>query len=331
MKSSNLGSEINGVGLQLGARNEDGQIVVIAPLEGSPAADAGVVSGTALLSVNGESPQNLGLEATASRLRGEIGSQVVVTLQSPDGEIEDVTLERRSVDLRPVRTRRLRNELHTLGYLRITQFSEGVPQQVNEALNELSDKDIEGLVLDLRNNSGGLVSSGLAVADTFLSNQPIVETKDRDGISNSISSSQETLYDGPMITIVNDGTASASEILAGALQDNGRSLLIGSNTFGKGLIQALTNLSDNSGIAITVASYITPNGKEIQNFGIDPDRKIEVPEPLSPGGEEDLWLKEAEILLGANLDSNDDDDLIIENSNYQEQEINEIPLSEELD
>ena len=305
MKQSNLGSEINGVGLQLGARAEDGEIVVIAPLEGSPAADAGVISGTTLINVNGESPKILGLEATAARLRGETGSQVIVEIQTPEGERNEVTLERRSVDLRPVRTKRIRNESHTLGYLRITQFSEGVPEQVIEALKELSDKDIEGLVLDLRNNSGGLVSSGLAVADAFLSNQPIVETKNREGINDAIPASKETFYEGPMVTLVNQGTASASEILAGALQDNGRSQLLGSKTFGKGLIQSLTTLSDGSGLAITVASYLTPSGRDIQNLGIEPDRILEQPEPLNPGGSDDRWLKDAQLLMEANLDRQD--------------------------
>ncbi|WP_320677390.1 carboxyl-terminal processing protease CtpZ [Prochlorococcus sp. MIT 1300] len=302
MKASNLGSEINGVGLQLGARPEDGEIVVIAPLEGSPAADAGIISGTVLLSVNGESPKKLGLEATASRLRGETGSQVLIKLQSPDGESEEIILERREVDLRPVRTRRLRNESHTLGYLRITQFSEGVPEQVNEALQELSEKEIEGLVLDLRNNSGGLVSSGLAVADVFLKNKPIVITKNRDGINDPIPSSSEILYEGPMVTLVNQGTASASEILAGALKDNGRSQLLGDRTFGKGLIQSLTTLSDGSGLAVTVSAYLTPNGTDIQGNGLKPDRILDKPEPLNPGSSEDRWLQDAELFMGANLD-----------------------------
>ncbi len=302
MKASNLGSEINGVGLQLGARNEDGQIVVIAPLEGSPASDEGIPSGTILLKVNGESPQRLGLEATAARLRGEVGSQVILEIQPPNETVKEITLERRSVDLRPVRTKRLRNEANTIGYLRITQFSEGVPEQVKEAIQELSEKDIEGLILDLRNNSGGLVSSGLAVADAFLSNKPIVETKNRDSVNDAIPSDAETAYDGPMVTLVNKGTASASEILAGALQDNGRSQLLGSRTFGKGLIQTLTNLSDGSGLAITVASYLTPNGRDIQNLGIEPDRLLEMPEPLNPGGSEDRWLQDAEIYMRANIE-----------------------------
>ena len=330
MKESNLGSEINGVGLQLGARSEDGKIVVIAPLEGSPAADAGVASGTLLIKVNGESPQSLGLEATASRLRGEIGSRVIVEIQPPNEEIQELTLERRSVDLRPVRTRRLRDESHTIGYLRITQFSEGVPKQVKEALEELSNKEVEGLVLDLRNNSGGLVSSGLAVADAFLSNKPIVETKNREGISDAIPARIETLYDGPMVTIVNGGTASASEILAGALQDNDRSQLIGRNTFGKGLIQSLSNLSDGSGLAVTVASYLTPKGKDIQNQGIEPDRVLDLPEPLTPGSTEDRWLQDAELLMGATLDRQNIEDSAEEE---EEEELieNEISLTTSAD
>lgn len=302
MKSSNLGSEINGVGLQLGARNEDGKIVVICPLEDSPAADAEILSGSILNKVGNESPQSLGLEATAAKLRGETGSKVLIELESPNGEIKEITLERRSVDLRPVRTRRLRNEAHTLGYLKITQFSEGVPEQVQEALQELQEKGVEGLVLDLRNNSGGLVSSGLAVADAFLSDKPVVETKSRNGISEPIPSNIETVYDGPIVTLVNGGTASASEILAGALQDNQRSLLLGTRTFGKGLIQTLTNLSDGSGLAVTVASYLTPSGRDIQNLGIEPDRYLEAPEPINPGGSDDRWLQDAQLAMEATLD-----------------------------
>ena len=301
LQANNAGS-ISGVGLQLDSRGADAEIVVIAPLEGSPAADAGVISGSRLISVNGELATQLGLQATAARLRGEVGSQVVVELQAPSGQREELTLERRNVDLRPVRTRRLRSATHTLGYLRITQFSEGVPEQVQEALKELSDKEVEGLVLDLRNNSGGLVNSGLAVADAFLSNQPIVETRNREGIDDGISAGNGMLYEGPMVTLVNGGTASASEILAGALRDNDRSQLFGTQTFGKGLIQTLTNLSDGSGLTVTVAGYVTPSGEDIQNLGITPDRILDDPEPLNPGGAEDRWLKDAESWMDAQLE-----------------------------
>ncbi len=326
LKASNLGSEINGVGLQLGANNEDGQIVVISPLEGSPAEDAGIISGTVLLEVDGESPLVLGLEATAARLRGTTGSQVEIKFKNPEGEIQELSLERRSVDLRPVRSKRIRNESHTLGYLKIRQFSEVVPEQVKEALVELSEKDVEGLVLDLRNNSGGLVSSGIAVADAFLSKKTIVDTQNREGISDGISANVDTLYDGPMVTLVNGGTASASEILAGALQDNNRSKLLGAKTFGKGLIQSLTKLSDGSGLAITVASYLTPNGRDIQNQGIIPDRELEQPEPLDPGGSEDRWLQDAQLFMEANLDAQ-----LIDQENSETSQLPEEQIIKEID
>ena len=301
MKASNEGS-LSGVGLQLGHPPDSDTIVVIAPLEGSPAADAGVTSGTEILAVDGEDVDVLGLEATAARLRGAVGSQVLVKLRPPQGELTEISLERRTIDLRPVRTRRLRSDAHTLGYLRITQFSEGVPTQVKEALEELSDRNVEGLVLDLRNNSGGLVSAGLAVADVFLDQEPIVETRNRDGIADPIQAGPGLLYSGPMVTLVNSGTASASEILAGALQDDGRSLLLGDNTFGKGLIQTLTNLSDGSGLAVTVAGYVTPSGQDIQGQGIQPDRILDQPEPLNPGGEGDRWLNDAERVLQSQIE-----------------------------
>ena len=301
LKNSTSGN-LSGVGLQLGPDEDGNGVVVISALEGSPAGEAEITSGTRLLSVDGRPVMDLSLEGTVSALRGDVGSQVVLTFENSNGETNELTLERRSVDLRPVRTRRLRSGSHTLGYLRITQFSDGVPEQVKEALTELQNKDIEGLVLDLRNNSGGLVSAGLAVADDFLAGGAIVETRNREGINDTIQASLQTVYEGPMVTLVNGGTASASEILAGALQDNDRATLLGGQTFGKGLIQTLTNLSDGSGLAVTVAGYVTPSGRDIQGEGIAPDRVLSDPEPLNPGGEGDRWLSEAEQWMEALLE-----------------------------
>jgi carboxyl-terminal processing protease len=289
------------VGLQLAAREGDHAVVVIAPLDDSPAAEAQIQSGTELLSVDGVATTELGLDGTAAALRGSSGSSVLVSLREENGNEREVELERRQVDLHPVRSKRLRVDGHTLGYLRITQFAEPVPEQVKEALRDLQDQEIEGLILDLRNNSGGLVSAGLAVADALLDNRPIVETEDRAGLISPQQSSPGLLFDGPMITLVNAGTASASEILAGALQDNGRSRLAGSRTYGKGLIQTLISLSDSSGLAVTVARYLTPGGRDIQNEGIEPDMTLSAPEPLNPGGDGDSWLEQAGKLLASEL------------------------------
>ena len=293
LQASTQGS-VSGVGLQLGLRGDDPAVVVIAPLEGSPAAEAGIASGWELRTVDGLSARELGLEATAARLRGPAGSRVLLELQPPGGRVRELELQRRQVDLQPVRRRVIERGTHRYGYLRITQFAEPVPVAVVESLKALKAEAIEGLVLDLRNNSGGLVSAGLAVANDLLDGAPIVETRNRDGFSDPQQAGPGSLYDGPLVTLVNSGTASASEILAGALQDDGRSPLLGSRTFGKGLIQTLISLGgDGSGLAVTVARYVTPSGRDIQNLGIEPDRPLPQPEPLNPGGDDDAWLEAA--------------------------------------
>jgi carboxyl-terminal processing protease len=302
LRQSNEGT-VSGVGLQLGLRREDDQVVVIAPLADSPAEEAQIASGTDVLAVDGRSTRSLGLVRAAALLRGPTGTAVEIRLREKSGAIREVHLTRRKVDLRPVRVKRLREEGHDLGYLRISQFSEPVPAQVEQALRAFrltpgdASPPIEGLLLDLRNNSGGLVSAGLAVANGFLGSATVVETRDRTGIASSQQSSAEQLFTGPMLTLVNGGTASASEILAGALQDNGRSRLAGCQTFGKGLIQTLIPLGDGSGLAVTVAHYLTPAGRDIQSLGIKPDVELAPPEPLNPGGREDQWLTAAAQLL----------------------------------
>ena len=305
LKTSNFGSEINGVGLQLGEDEMTKEIKVISTLAGSPAEEAGIISGDKIDKVDGISCSDLGLANTASKLRGESGTKVLVQITSISDVSKEIDLERRSVDLRPVRTKRLRDDSHTIGYLRITQFSESVPEKIEEALQELKDKEVEGVILDLRNNSGGLVSSGIAVAESFLSEQPIVETKDRNGIKDAIISQKNTFFDGPMVTLVNKGTASASEILAGSLQDNKRSILMGKQTYGKGLIQSLKSLGEDSGIAITVASYLTPQGNNTQGLGITPDKILDLPEANDYGNSEDKWVKNAEIYLNSLFDKNE--------------------------
>ncbi|MGL6134614.1 MAG: carboxyl-terminal processing protease CtpZ [Prochlorococcaceae cyanobacterium] len=307
LQSTNQGT-VSGVGLQLAAGESDQSVVVIAPLDDSPASEAQIQSGNELLSVDGVTTAELGLDGTAAALRGPSGSTVLVTLRDGVAKPRELELERRQVDLHPVRSKRLRVDGHTLGYLRITQFAEPVPEQVKEALRDLQDQAIEGLILDLRNNTGGLVSAGLAVADALLDNRPIVVTEDRGGLVSPQQSGPGQLFDGPMITLVNPGTASASEILAGALQDNGRSRLAGSRTYGKGLIQTLISLSDSSGLAVTVARYLTPSGRDIQNEGIEPDLTLSAPEPLNPGADGDTWLEQAGKLLASELPGPTDPD-----------------------
>ena len=297
---------VSGVGLQLGLRAEDQHVVVIAPLDDSPASEAHIQPGTEVLAIDGTSSRELGLEGSAARLRGNAGTDVVVKLAPAKGGPQEVVLERRQVDLQPVRGEVLNRQGHRLGYLRITQFSEPVPELTDLWLrrfagqgdgNKVDSPPVEGVILDLRNNSGGLVSAGVAVANSLLDNKGIVETQDRGGIKAQQSANAGALYSGPLLTLINGGSASASEILAGALQDAGRSTLAGSRSFGKGLIQSLLSLGDGSGLAVSVARYRTPLGREIQSIGLTPDHPLPQPEPLTPGGTQDTWLGEAQRLL----------------------------------
>lgn len=297
---------VSGVGLQLGLRADDQHLVVIAPLDDSPASEAQIQPGTEVLAIDGISSSELGLEGSAARLRGSAGTDVLVRLATANGLPRDVLLERRQVDLQPVHGQVLNRQGHRLGYIRISQFSEPVPELANLWLRRFAGKGegswlelapVEGVILDLRNNSGGLVSAGVAVANSLLDNKAIVETQDRGGIKEQQSATAGALYDGPLLTVINGGSASASEILAGALQDAGRSSLVGSRSFGKGLIQSLLSLGDGSGLAVSVARYRTPLGREIQSMGLTPDHSLPQPEPLTPGGKNDTWLGEAQRLL----------------------------------
>jgi carboxyl-terminal processing protease len=297
---------VSGVGLQLGLRADDQHVVVIAPLDDSPASEAHIQPGTEVLAIDGTSSRELGLEGSAARLRGNAGTDVVVKLATTMGSQREVVLERRQVDLQPVRGQVLNQQGHRLGYLRITQFSEPVPDLANLWLRRFAGQGdgswvdsapVEGVILDLRNNSGGLVSAGVAVANSLLDSKGIVETQDRGGINAQQSATAGALYGGPLLTLINGGSASASEILAGALQDAGRSSLVGSRSFGKGLIQSLLTLGDGSGLAVSVARYRTPLGREIQSIGLTPDHPLPQPEPLTPGGKNDTWLAETQHLL----------------------------------
>ena len=297
LTDSTAGS-ISGVGLQLGINEGETQVQVIASLDGSPAAAAEIQPGSVILAVEDDSVEDLGLEGVAAALRGPSGTVVTIELIAPDGERQSLTLERRTVDLRPVRSRRLREDGHTYGLLQIRQFTTTVPELVSAALEELQNKCVEGLILDLRNNPGGLVSSGMEVGNSLLDAQPLVSIRDRNGITDTITTDAGTLYEGPMVVLVNSGTASASEILAGALQDDGRAEVLGRPTFGKGLIQTLIPLNDGSGLAVTVARYVTPAGNDIQNTGITPNQVLasltqEAPEDDS----QDPWLGRAMVAL----------------------------------
>jgi carboxyl-terminal processing protease len=274
----NTAGELSGVGLQIGVKVGSKSIEVIAPIAGSPAAQAGILPHDTIVEIDAVPTSELTLDTAAVRMRGETGTNVSLIIQTADKAPREVILIRRKIELNPVTA-----ELHTengrkIGYLRLSQFSAKAAQELGENITKLKKQGATGYVLDLRNNPGGLVSAGVEIARQWLNEGTIVYTVDRRGAVDAIESTGTALTDAPLAVLVNEGTASASEILAGALQDNGRAKLIGTKTFGKGLIQSLFDLPNGSGLAVTVAKYETPDHHDIHKLGITPDRVVPTPE-----------------------------------------------------
>ena len=285
---TNTSGELTGVGLQISQDSITGELRVISPIEGSPAERAGIKSRDRILKINGVPAVKLSLDEAAERMRGPAGSQVTLTVagdqaagENEEIESKEVILTRDRISLNPVYAElRPQAQDTNIGYIRLNQFNANATTELANAIRRLEGKGANAYILDLRSNPGGLLQSGIEIARLWLAKGTVVYTVNRNGIQDSFSASGQALTDDPLVLLVNQGTASASEILAGALQDNGRAKLVGEKTFGKGLIQSLFNLSDGSGLAVTIAKYETPKHHDINKLGIVPDVTVEL-EPIT--------------------------------------------------
>ncbi|MGJ3253379.1 MAG: carboxyl-terminal processing protease CtpA [Elainellaceae cyanobacterium] len=276
---TNTSGELTGVGLQITRQSETGELSVIAPIEGSPADRSDIQPYDRILKIDGTLTTDLTLDEAAERMRGTVGSPVVLTIGREDGEPFDVKLVRDRISLNPVYADlRPQNQDFSVGYIRLNQFNANATSEVSQAIRSLDDQGADAYILDLRNNPGGLLQAGIEIARLWLDEGTVVYTVNRFGIQDSFESYGQALTDAPLVVLVNRGTASASEILAGALHDNQRAQLVGEQTFGKGLIQSLFSLSDGAGLAVTVAKYETPGHHDINRLGIAPDVVV----PLDP-------------------------------------------------
>ncbi|MCS7029923.1 MAG: S41 family peptidase [Gloeomargarita sp. SKYG116] len=262
--------ELTGVGLQIVLDTERQVPMVVAPIPGSPAAQAGIQSHDRIVAIDGESTVGMDMESAASRMRGAPGTLVTLTLERGERQWT-VTLERQRVTLPSVVW-----ELRPggIGYIQLSQFSAGSAAEMAQAIQALEAQGVRGYVLDLRNNPGGLFQAGLEIAQEWLDQGTVVYTVSRDGTETDFTATGKALTDKPLVVLINHGTASASEIVAGALQDHHRAHLIGETTFGKGLIQSVFPLSNGDGLAVSVARYETPAHHNIHRRGIVPDQVV---------------------------------------------------------
>jgi carboxyl-terminal processing protease len=261
--------EFGGLGIQIGIK--DKILTIIAPIDDTPADKAGVKAGDKIIKIEGESTKDITLHEAVSKLRGPKGTSVTITILREGLEKpKDISIVRDIIKLKSVKSRVVEEGI---GYVKLTQFQERTVSDLKKALNKLSKEQIHSLILDLRNNPGGLLKGAVDVTSQFLPpGKLVVYIKGRSGDKTefpTVNGNQYVKY--PMIVLVNEGSASASEIVSGALQDLERALVIGTQTFGKGSVQTVMPLSDGSALRLTTARYYTPNGRSIQTTGITPD------------------------------------------------------------
>lgn len=270
--------QLTGVGIQLSQDEETKQLIVVSPIEGSPAAEAGVLARDVITKIDGQSTEGMDVNAAVALIRGEEGTSVTLTLRRGDREIE-VPLTRARIELHPVRYTRQTSPQGDVGYIRLTQFNDNASEEMEKAIEDLNGQNVNGYILDLRSNPGGLLDASVDIARMWYDEGGIVSTVNRQGVSEQYEANSSALTDKPLVVLIDGGSASASEILSGALQDNDRATLVGTQSFGKGLVQSVRGLGDGrSGLAVTVAKYLTPNGRDINHSGIAPDVVVELTE-----------------------------------------------------
>lgn len=262
-----------GIGAYVSMDNDIQMPRIAGVIEGSPAEEAGLMTDDIIYEIEGESTKGLELSVVVSKIKGEEGTTVHIKFyrQSTD-EYPEMDIERRQIESPTVKTEMLDNGI---GYLQITEFDEVTYTQFVDGMQELRDQDMKGLILDLRSNPGGSLSAVCKIANELLPEGTIVYTVDRDGKREDYTSTGENEIDIPVVVLINGYSASASEILSGALKDYEKATLVGTTTYGKGVVQRVFSFKDNTAVKLTISNYYTPNGNDINGVGIEPDVELE--------------------------------------------------------
>jgi carboxyl-terminal processing protease len=269
--------ELTGVGIQLAQDEKTKKLVVISPIEDTPAFKAGIVSKDIIIKIDDKSTEGMTSDQAVKLIRGPVNTQVTLTILRDKKQLV-FPLTRAKIEIHPVRFSAKPSLLGKgeIGYIRLNQFSANASSEMKNAIETLEKKNVTGYILDLRSNPGGLLFASVEIARMWLKEGTIVSTVDRVGETDRQVANKRALTDKPLVILVDGGSASASEILSGALQDNKRATLVGTKTFGKGLVQSVRPVGGSSGLAVTIAKYFTPSGRDINHAGIEPDVKIEL-------------------------------------------------------
>ena len=269
--------ELTGVGIQLTQDRESNKLIVISPIEDTPAFSAGILAQDIIIKIDGQSTEGMDINDAVQLIRGPVGSQVTLTIQRGSRTM-DFPITRARVEIHPVKASLQEGPLGNIGYIRLNQFSANAAGEMKEAIEDFEEQNVSGYILDLRSNPGGLLYASIEIARMWLDEGDIVSTVNRVGITDRQQANRKALTDKALVVLVNEGSASASEILSGALQDNNRAKLVGTKTFGKGLVQSVRSVGNGAGLAVTIAKYFTPSGRDINHEGIVPDVEISLTE-----------------------------------------------------
>ena len=294
-ETNSIKGSLKGIGIQIGVK--DGKLMVIAPIEDTPAERAGLLADDEILEIDGRSTKGITVDKAADQIRGKEGTKVTLLVKRKDCEPKSYTIVREEIEIKSV-SQKIPNDVkipEEFCYIRLSSFiSRNAAQEFSDILANSSDK--KGFIVDLRSNPGGLLSNAIFISDMFLDGGIIVSTVDRDGYKETQRASKGVLTSKPIVVIINKGSASASEIFSGAIKDNHRGLIIGEQSFGKGLVQEINKLAYGSGINITIQKYLTPSGTDINKKGIEPDIIVELTEEHIKN-KDDVQLKKAVEVL----------------------------------
>ncbi|HEY9677378.1 MAG TPA: S41 family peptidase [Drouetiella sp.] len=283
-EKSQIDAKLYGIGIQIGI-DKDHRVIVITPIDDTPASRAGLQAGDEIAEIDGKATKGFSVEDAAKSIRGKINTPVSLVLTRNKQKIK-VTVTRAEIPIKAVQTAKMLDP--QIGYIRLSSFiSQQANREMSEALTKMSSA--KGIILDLRDNPGGLLTNAIDISNMFLETGTVVSTVDRDGYKMPTPVYGHPISKQPLVVLVNKGSASASEITSGALKDNGRAILVGQTTFGKGLVQGINKLEDGSGVNITIAKYLTPNDTDINKKGIGPDVKVELTDKDLKEGRGPWW------------------------------------------
>lgn len=292
-----------GIGVQV-APGEDNLITVIAPIKGSPADEVGIKSGDKIISVNGKDYMATDMEEAIKHIKGDKGTKVtlgILSKESATAEVKEVEVVRDEIKMESILSETLEGNI---GYIGITQFEEATSEDFIKAAENLRSKGVKGIIIDMRGNPGGILDEAVEISDYLLPEVGIVSAKNRAGEEIFHEKSDKEYMDIPLVVLVNKASASASEIVSAALQDNKRAVLVGETTYGKGVVQTLIPLTGGAGLKLTTSEYFTPNGVNIDGKGIEPDYAVELPKDIQGIGithlDQDVQLQKALELIKEN-------------------------------